>query len=163
MTQILCPSDFDDCIYMALLSALEQTRCTFIACDSKWVTQLFVACFEYSPKWCTLQHYLVVTWLVPCRTVAILAHSVYTTQLCTMSHCHITSHKATQVGCMCCNLPHALLAEWPKSFTCYCGNTCVEQISVTLEKKILPLLMWGLKPATFRSRVWCSNHWVSLL
>ena len=28
----------------------------------------------------------------------------------------------------CCNLPPALWAEWPGSFTCYCGNTGVERI-----------------------------------
>ncbi len=27
-----------------------------------------------------------------------------------------------------CNLPPALLAEWPGFFTCYCGNTGVERI-----------------------------------
>ena len=27
-----------------------------------------------------------------------------------------------------CNLPAALLADWPGSFTCYCGNTGVERI-----------------------------------
>ena len=26
-----------------------------------------------------------------------------------------------------CNMPPALLAEWPGSFTCYCGDTGVEQ------------------------------------
>ena len=30
---------------------------------------------------------------------------------------------------------------------------------LTLEKKILPPLQQGLEPVTFRSRVWCSNHW----
>ena len=30
--------------------------------------------------------------------------------------------------CVCCNLPPARLAEWPGSFTCYCGNTVVERI-----------------------------------
>ena len=29
----------------------------------------------------------------------------------------------------------------------------------TLEKKILPPLLQGLEPATFRSRIWCANHW----
>ena len=29
----------------------------------------------------------------------------------------------------------------------------------TLEKKILPLLQQGFEPATFQSRVRCSNHW----
>ena len=49
---------------------------------------------------------------------------------------HVTSCKATYVRCMrvlsSCNLPPALLAEWPGSFTCYCGNTGVERIP-TLE------------------------------
>ena len=43
-----------------------------------------------------------------------------------------------------CNLPPALLAEWPGSFTCHWGNTRVEWIpdksqhtKLTLEKKIL--------------------------
>ena len=66
--------------------------------------------------------------------------------------------------CMCrCNLPPALLAEWPGSFTCHCGNTGVEQTSnksqhkkLTLEKKILPLLLPSFKLATFQSRAWCS-------
>ena len=30
---------------------------------------------------------------------------------------------------------------------------------LTLEKKILPLLMQGFEHATFWSQVWCSNHW----
>ena len=41
-----------------------------------------------------------------------------------------------------CNLPPALSAEWPGSFTCHCGNTGVEQTpnnsqhtKLTLEKK----------------------------
>ena len=56
-------------------------------------------------------------------------HSVYTIQQFTSLQCHfIRSH--TYVGaCMfSCNLPPALLAEWPGSCTCYCGNTWVERI-----------------------------------
>ena len=30
---------------------------------------------------------------------------------------------------------------------------------LTLEKKILPPLLQGFEPATFRSRIWCFNHW----
>ena len=30
---------------------------------------------------------------------------------------------------------------------------------LTLEKKIIPPFLWGLKPETFWSWVWCSNHW----
>ena len=63
-----------------------------------------------------------------------------------------------------CNLPSALLAEWPGSFTCHCGDTGVERIpnksqhtKLTLErekkKKTLSLLLPGFELATFRSRV----------
>ena len=55
------------------------------------------------------------------------------------------------------NLPSALLAEWPGSFTCPCGNTGVKRTpnksqhtNLTLEKKILPPLPLGLELATFR-------------
>ena len=68
-----------------------------------------------------------LAWLVrPHETASILAHSVYTIQPCTMS-LHAKPH--TQGVCVfSCNLPPALLAEWPGSFTCYCGNTGVERI-----------------------------------
>ena len=55
-----------------------------------------------------------------------------------------------------CNLPPALLAEWPGYFTCYCGNTGrngyrnkSQHRKLTLEKKSLPPLLPGLEPATF--------------
>ena len=59
-----------------------------------------------------------------------------------------------------CNLPPALLAEWPGYFTCHCGDKGVERTpnesqhkKLTLEKKIpLPFLP-GLEPAAFRSGV----------
>ena len=64
-----------------------------------------------------------------------------------------------------CNLPPALLAEWPGSFTCPCSNPGVERTpnksqhtKMTLEKRILPLLLPGFELATFRSWVWCSNQ-----
>ena len=59
-----------------------------------------------------------------------------------------------------CNLPPALLAERPGSFTCHCGNTGVERTpnksqhtKLSQEKKILSPLLPGLEMATFRSRV----------
>ena len=65
-----------------------------------------------------------------------------------------------------CNLPPALLAEWSGSFMCYCGNTGwngyqnkSQHRKLTLEKKILPPLLQGFEPTTFRSRVQRSNHW----
>ena len=68
-----------------------------------------------------------------------------------------------------CNLPPALLAEWPGSFTCHCGNVgwnghrMSQHRKLTLEKKILPLLLPGLKVTTFRSWVWCSTNTLSWL
>ena len=60
-----------------------------------------------------------------------------------------------------CNLPPALLAEWSGSFTCRCSNTGVERTpnkcqytKLTLEKKILLLLLPGFALADFRSPVW---------
>ena len=51
------------------------------------------------------------------------------------------------------NLPSALLAEWPGSFTCHYCNTGMERTSnktqhrkLTLEKKILPPLLSRLEP-----------------
>ena len=59
-----------------------------------------------------------------------------------------------------CNLPPALSAEWPGSFTCHCGNTGVERTpnksqhtKLTPEKKTLPPLLSGCEFATFPSRV----------
>ena len=61
------------------------------------------------------------------------------------------------------NLPPALLADRPGSFTCHCGNKGVEwtlnksqHTKLNLEKKILPLLLPEFELATFRSRVRCS-------
>ena len=73
---------------------------------------------------------MVVTWLVPHETAAVSAHV-----LCTpYNHApvySVISFEATYARFACvfsCNLPPALLAEWPGSFTCYCGNTQVERI-----------------------------------
>ena len=52
------------------------------------------------------------------------ASSVYTIQPCILS---LRAKPHTSGVCVfSCNLPPALSAEWPESFTCYCGNTGVE-------------------------------------
>ena len=58
-----------------------------------------------------------------------------------------------------CNLPSALLAEWPGSFMCRWGNTGLERTpnksqntKLTLEQKTLLPLLQGFKLATFWSR-----------
>ena len=60
-----------------------------------------------------------------------------------------------------CNLPPALLAEWPGCLTCYCGDTGVERMDTKIRvstenwpwrKKFSPPLLSGLEPESFRSR-----------
>ena len=99
---------------------------------------------EYS-----LKHCLIVTWLVPYETAAVLARSVYTVQPCTTSRHFMQSH-ISRVQASLAVTCH-LLAEWLGSFTCYCGNSGVEWIlkyksqhrRLNLEKKILPPHLQG--------------------
>ena len=63
------------------------------------------------------------------------------------------------------NLPPALLAEWPGSFTCHCGNEGVERApnksqhtKLTLENKVLQPLLPRYELATFQSPIQCSNQ-----
>ena len=61
---------------------------------------------------------LVLAWLVSRETAAVSARSVHTIQ---PAHC-ISLFMQRSIRII-CNLPPALLAEWPGSFTCNCGNT----------------------------------------
>ena len=75
-----------------------------------------------------------MAWPVPHETATILVRSVYTIQPCTTS-----LHAKPHMSCACvfsCNLPPALLAEWPGSFMCYCGNTGVEWIPKRLRENL---------------------------
>ena len=112
-SSLICVFVVVDRFYIALFSALEQTHCARM-----W----FFSFLFYIHRSGVLT---ALAWLVPRETAAISARSVYTMH-------HVTSCKATYVRCMrinfSCNLPLALLAEWPGSFTCYCGNTGVERI-----------------------------------
>ena len=82
-----------DQFYTVLFSALEQTHCAHVACDSQWATTSYSFfwqhIFQYPTKLCTdntiwLLHH---TWLVLCETAAISVQ-VYTIQPCTSLHCH---------------------------------------------------------------------------
>ena len=92
---------------------------------------------------------------MPHETAAISAQV-----LCTpYNHapCHfMQSHIRKVCACLALTCHLRFLAEWPGSFTCYCGNTGVEQIpnksqhrKSTLEKKILPPLLQGFEPWPF--------------
>ena len=155
--------------YVAIFSALDwaDSLC-FVACTSKWVTVAFFLFFFKRVlnivigKWCTqLQICLVVTWLVPREAAAVSACSVFTVKPCTMSR-HFMQGQIHRAHAPCfCSLPPAFLAEWPGSFAgvplrYHTGmpngyrNNSTESWLCT-EKKILPQLLPGLEPATFRS------------
>ena len=99
-------------------------RLTVLAHDSTWVTRFLLHVFEYVIHRSGVL--TALTWLVLNETAAVSMRSVYTIQPCTMS-LHAKRH--TKGACVfSSNLPPARLAEWPGSFTCYCGNTGVERI-----------------------------------
>ena len=91
------------------------------------------------------------------------AHSAYTIQPCTTSRHFMQKHIRVVRACLAvtCHLQfwqnhqdllQATVVQW--------ANTEMSQHrKLTLEKKILPPLLPRLKPVTFRSRVWHSNHW----
>ena len=117
-----------DHFYIVLFSALSHSLRSQVILH-EWLASFFLLFLNIHQSDVLIQCYLIVTWLVPCKTAAILAHSVYTIQPCTMS-CHfLQSHIHRVHVCLVGNLPPALLAKWPGSFTCYCDSTDMEQIS----------------------------------
>jgi len=118
--------------------------------------------FKYPSKWCTYSAGMAgATWNCCCFGAFCVHHT-------TMHHMSLHAKPHTLGACVfSCNLPPALLAEWPGSFTCYCGNTKVERIpkyksaqKVTPGEKNTPSLLQGFKSATFQTRVLRYNHWV---
>ena len=120
---------------IALFSA-RFSRLTALEWGSTWVTSFNSAFFEYPPKWCTYSAGMAgATW--NCSRLGAN---------CTpYNHapCHfMQSHIRNGVCVFSCNLPPALLAEWPGPFMCYCGDTWVngyrnksQHRKSTLEKK----------------------------
>ena len=143
--------------YIVLFSALS-SRLTALAWGSTWVTSFIV-------RFLNIHRSGVLTalaWLVPHETAAVLAQI-----LCTpYNHapCHfMQSHILNSVCVFSCNLPPALLAEWPGSFTCYCSNTGVEWIPKWVSTESRP---WKRKFSCHSSRdsnPWPFNHESSAL
>ena len=85
----------------------------------------------------------------------------------------VSPHRLCWVKGVCvfsCNLPPALVAECPGSFTSQCSNTGMERTlhksqhtKLTLKRKILPPLLLGFKLTTFRSPVRRSTDMLSRL
>ena len=109
-----------------------------------------------------------LAWLVPHETAAISAHSVYTIQPWTMHH--VTSCKATCIRKVyVCLAITCHLHFWQNDKGLLHATTVTQgwngyrnksqHRKMTLENKILPPLLQGFEPATFRSRVRHYNHW----
>ena len=151
--------DDDDRFYIVLFSALEQTHCTrmwFYMSD-----QLFIARFWISTKvvylqrwhgWCHMKllpsrHVLCTPHNhVPCHFMQSHIRKVYA---CLAATCHLHFWQNDL------DLLHA--AAVTRGWNRYRNKS--QHRELTLEKKILPLLLQGFKPMTFQSQVWCSNHW----
>ena len=125
-----------DCVtsFRALIISLV---CWFCCVDSAWPRSVSGLSIAFH-----LQNYDIK--LLPSRRV-------YTKQLCTMSRHFMQSHN-TQTSCVCsCNLPTALLAEWPGSFIAtavtrgWNGYRDKSQHRIlTPEKRNVPLFLPGL-------------------
>ena len=153
--------------YALLLSRL--TAHTYVAWDSGWATILLLCVFLISMK--LGSGVLIVIALFGCcmagatwNCCCLGASSVYTIQPYTsLQYRFIQSHICRVYICVFnCNLQPALLAEWPGSFTCYCGKENARrtnQNSVTFTEfktqvvfsqcTLWPLIVWSL----------CSHHW----
>ena len=138
----------------------------------------FIASFLISAEDVYWQHYLVVTWLVPCETAASSAQVMFTYRSFT-SYNHAPVHFIqSQTGsvhvfvCVCvCACVRACLAVtchlhfWQndRNLLLWGGTDTKIRVSTEkadLEKKILPpQLLQGLEPATSSSQILQSNHW----
>ena len=109
-----------------------------------------------------------LAWLVPQESAAresVSARSVYTIQPCTVS-LHAKPHIRKVYVCLAvtCYLrfwqdDRGLLRATAVTQGWNGYRNKSQHRKLTLEKKILPPPQQGFEPATFRSRVWCSNHW----
>ena len=100
-----------DRFYIVLFSALEQTHCA----------RMWFVFFKYPPKWCTYSAGMAGATRNCCYLGAFCVHH-------TTMH-HMQSHIRKVYACLAVTCHLRFLAEWPGSFTCYCGNTGVERIA----------------------------------
>ena len=65
-----------DCFYIALFSALEQTHCVHVACDTERVAVSFYCALCNIHRSDVLTALLIfwLLWLVPCEAAAVSAH-----------------------------------------------------------------------------------------
>ena len=156
----------DDYLNSAILRSLELTHCARIwFYMSDWFLCFFfkalVFCFFNIRRWCT---YSARIWLALHETAAVLAQVLctpYNHAPCHFMQSHIRKvYASLAVTCHLHfwqndrDLLRATAVTWGRNEY---RNKSHHRKS-TLEKKILPPLLQGFEPATFRSRVRRSNH-----
>ena len=157
----LCKVEYDDdCFYIALFSALEQTHCARMWFYMKWLA--FYSAFLNVHRSGVLT---ALAWLVPHETAAVSAQVLCTPYNRTPCH-FMQSHIRKVYACLgvTCHLhfwqnDRDLLRATAvtRGWNGYRNKSLHRKL--TLEKKILPPLLQGFEPATFQSRVRRSNHW----
>ena len=150
-----------DHFYVALFSAFEQTRSSFAACDSEWVTLAFYRA--------VLNTSGLLTGLVGCDLIGATwncchlgACSVYTIRPRMSLQCHLMQSHICGVHVCLAVTCHLHLWQNGQDLLCATGVTQgwkrypnkSQHRKLTLEKKITPPLLLGLKPVTFQSLVW---------
>ena len=146
--------------YITLFSAL-LSRLTALTCGSTWVASFIVHFLNIHRS----DVLTALAWLVPHETAAVSALVLctpYNHAPCHFMQSHI--HKVYACLAVTCHLHfwqndrdllHATAVTW--GWDGYRNKS--QHRKSTLEKIILPLLQQGFEPATFQSRVRCSNHW----
>ena len=118
---------------------------------------LFIAPFEYSPKWCTCS----AVWLLHgwCHVKLLMSRR----KLCvhhSSLHCHFIRSHVCRMHVFGSNLPPVhfyqndrdLLRATAVTRGCNGYRNKSQYTKLTTKKKILPPLLPGLEPETFRSR-----------
>ena len=131
-----------------------------LAYDSTRVTSFLWHVFEQPPKWCTYSadmagatwNYCI--WCVLCTPYNhapchFMQSHIHKKHVCLAVTCYLYFWQKDQ------ELSHATAVT--RGWNRYQNKS--QHRKFTLEKKILLLLLPGLEPVTFQSRVQYSNHW----
>ena len=104
--------------------------CAFLFCF--WCSLACIHLFySLHQNWSTVAQWAVMT-VAKCSLVSCMQAHFLTGSLTIPGQWLSSPLQLRWVEGVClfrCNLPHALLAKWPGSFTCHCSNTGVEQTS----------------------------------
>ena len=130
----------------------EQTHCAHVKCDTEWVTvSLCSTHFQYSLRWCTNS----TVWMWNCvhhstiHQFTVSLYSIYRAYVYLAITCHLHFWQNDQ------GLSRATAVTW--GWNRYWSDS--QHRKLTLETKILPPLLQGLKLETFQSGVWHSKKW----